>query len=348
MILTYSYRIKESDCADVLATLAKSVNVVWNFCNESQLHALKWNKPWPNYSLLCELTASSSKDLGLHSQTVQAVCQEYDTRRRQAKKRKLRWRGKRSLGWIPFKAAGIKVQADTVIYCGRPFRFWLSRPLGGSIKSGSFSQDARGRWYLNFQCETEQQLIGGAGEEGIDLGLKTLTTCASGKKYENQRVFHQWENRLAYAQRSRRKRLAKTIHAKIKNTRKDFNHKISHELTRDNRLIVVGNVGVKGLMKTQMAKSVADAGWSQLRTFLEYKAMARGGVYLEVNEAFTTQDCSACGARGGPQGREELGVREWMCSDCHTVHDRDVNSAINILHLGHQVLLLKCSRNPTS
>ena len=131
----------------------------------------------------------------------------------------------------------------------------------------------------------------------------------------------------------------KTIHSRIKNTRKDFHYKISHELTRDNRLIVVGNVGAKGLMKTRMAKSVADAGWSQLRTFLEYKAIARGGVYVEVSEAFTTQVCSGCGVVGGPKGREALGVREWVCSHCHTVHDRDVNAALNILRLGHQSLL---------
>ena len=199
MMLTYSYRIKDSNGADVLVDWARSVNVVWNFCNETQLHALKWNKLWPNYAVLCNLTTGSSKELGLHSQTVQAVCQEYDTRRRQQRKRKLRWRGKRSLGWIPFKAAGVKVQNDTVIYGGHPFRFWLTRSLGGSIKSGSFSQDARGYWYVNFQCETEQTLSCGEGEEGIDLGLKTLATCASGKKYENQRVFRRLEDRLTYA-----------------------------------------------------------------------------------------------------------------------------------------------------
>lgn len=339
MILTYSYRIKDSGCSDTLALLARSVNGVWNFCNETQRHALKWNKRWPNYALLCDLTAGSSKELGLHSQTVQAVCQEYDTRRRQEKKRRLRWRGKRSLGWIPFKAAGVKVKEDAVVYCGHTLRVWLSRPLGGPVKAGSFSQDARGRWYVNFQCETEQSLICGEGEEGLDLGLKTLATCASGKKYENQRVFRQLEKRLAYAQRKGKKRLAKTIHAKVKNTRKDFNHKVSHELTRDNRLIVVGNVSTKGLMKTRMAKSVADAGWSQLRTFLGYKAIARGGVYVEVSEAFTTQICSGCGAIGGPKGREDLGVREWVCCECHAVHDRDVNAALNILRLGHQSLL---------
>ena len=90
-----------------------------------------------------------------------------------------------------------------------------------------------------------------------------------------------------------------------------------------------------------MAKSVNDASWSTFKHLLEYKAIARKVVYREVSERFSTQTCSGCGAIGGPKGREGLGIREWVCGECGSVHDRDVNAALNILRLGHQSLVLK-------
>ena len=98
-----------------------------------------------------------------------------------------------------------------------------------------------------------------------------------------------------------------------------------------------------------MAKSVLDAGWSQLRSFLKYKALVREGTYLEVSEYLTSQTCSSCGAKspkGAPKGVEGLGIREWVCGECGAVLDRDKNAAMNILRLGHQALELKGSRNP--
>ena len=98
-----------------------------------------------------------------------------------------------------------------------------------------------------------------------------------------------------------------------------------------------GNVNAGGLARTRLAKSVLDAGWSQLRSQLHYKAVRHGVEYIEVDERLTTQVCSACGARGGPQGREDLVVREWICGGCGAWHDRDINSAINILVSGRNV-----------
>src|SRR3990167_1817586 len=173
MILTFSYRIKDSGCTDTLSQIARAVSFVWNFANETQLGAIRWNKRWPTGFDLNKLTAGSSKELGLHSQSVQAVCEEYAIRRKQVKKRRLRWRGKKSLGWIPFKASGVKVTDDAVTYCGHTFRFWLSRPINGKIKAGSFAQNAQGHWFVNFNCEIDQPHASeGTGSIGSVLGLK--------------------------------------------------------------------------------------------------------------------------------------------------------------------------------
>ena len=106
-------------------------------------------------------------------------------------------------------------------------------------------------------------------------------------------------------------------------------------------MIVVGDVGSARLAKTNLAKSVNDAGWALFKTLLSYKAIARKVVYREVSERLSTQTCSGCGAIGGPKGREGLGVREWVCGECGVVHDRDVNAALNILRMGHHTLALK-------
>ena len=104
-------------------------------------------------------------------------------------------------------------------------------------------------------------------------------------------------------------------------------------------MIVVGDLSAKKLVKTKMAKSVLDTGFSALKTMLKYKCENAGVLFEEVNESYTTQTCSCCGSRSSsPKGRAGLGIREWQCMECGTLHDRDINSALNILALGHERL----------
>ena len=146
-----------------------------------------------------------------------------------------------------------------------------------------------------------------------------------------------YEPALAIAQRAGKKDRTRAIHAKIANVRKDAMHKFSTRLVKENAAIFVGNVSSKALIKTKMAKSVLDAGWSTLKTMLEYKSHQAGIVFEEVSESYTTQTCSCCGVipASSPKGRAGLGIREWTCSDCGAVHDRDTNAAKNILARGH-------------
>lgn len=89
-----------------------------------------------------------------------------------------------------------------------------------------------------------------------------------------------------------------------------------------------------------MAKSVLDAGWSMLKTQLKYKAIARSGGGDVVNDSYSTQACSCCGAisDNNPKGRAGLQIRKWTYCECGTAHDRDVNTEKNILAVGHAVL----------
>lgn len=331
MILTYRYRVKDATTGQALARMARAVNLVWNYCGGVQEHARLWRKRWPTGFDLIKLTSGSSRDLGLHSDTVQAVCKQFAASRDKARRRP-RWRGRRSLGWVPFQAArAIRMDGDAVTFLGRRYRLWHSRPIDGEIKCGCFAQDARGRWYLNLQVEVAEVEGTGAGEVGVDLGLATLATLSTGEKIENPRHVRRHEAALAKAQRAGRKARARAIHAKIVDARRHHLHEVTTRLVRENRLIVVGNVSPAKLARTRMAKSVLDAGWSKLRGMLRYKAMRHGAEYVEADERWSSQLCSACGARGGPKGIAQLGVRSWVCSDCGVVHDRDANAALNVL-----------------
>lgn len=339
-IRTYRYRIKDSSCSKHLERMAWSVNYVWNYCNETSRDAIKNHSRWLTAYDLSGLTKGCSRELGISSVTIQAVCEEYFKQRKKFKRTKLRWRSRaRSLGWIPTKSNAIKVDGDTVEYCGRKFRFWKSRELEGKIKTASFSQDSRGRWYVNIQCEVPKEQAPKTDKEiGLDLGLKTIATASDGTKYHRESATSKYAERLAMAQRANKKRLVKTLHAKIQNSRKDWAHKVTTEIVKNNDVIVVGDVSPSKLQKTKMAKSVSDASWHNFKTMLEYKAIGLGKVYKEVKENFSTVTCSVCLEKADVGGLSNLGVREWECDTCGTVHDRDVNAAVNILRFGHESL----------
>jgi putative transposase len=334
-LITYKYRIKESVSGKHLLQMASAVNYVWNYCQEVSLLALRRDKTYLSAYDLHTLTAGTSKDLRLSSSTIQQVCTEYVTRKRQCKKIKLKWRShKRSLGWIPFKSANVQLDNDTVIYYGHRLRLWLSRPVEGVIKTGSFTQDARGRWYVNFQCEVAdaEEPIGHL-DLGIDLGLKHHITCSDGVQYSRENLTKKHEDALAMAQRAHKKKRVKAIQAKIANTRSDWTHKATTDIARRAKLIVVGDVASAKLTKTAFAKSTYDAAWHNIRHQLNYKAIRLAGVCVSGSEMFSSVTCSDCGARSGPSGLRALRVREWVCSSCGVAHERDVNAARNILAL---------------
>ena len=343
---TLKFRIKDKHCK-VLIQLASEVNLVWNYVNDLGFkHLQRTGKFFSAYDI-AKYTAGASKQLNLHSQTIQAVTEELVTRRKQFKKAKLKWRvsnrksPKKSLGWIPFKKSGIKYQNGQVKYGNQWFSLWDSYGLSKyNVKTGKFVEDNRGRWYVCLVVDNAP-IVKSKGKTsiGIDLGLKDFATLSNGEKVEAQRTYRLYEKKLAIAQRANKKHRVKAIHAKIKNIRNNTLHQISTNLVRNYAAIFVGNVNAKGLAKSKLAKSVLDAGWSAFRTMLKYKCENAGVLFDEVNEAYTTQTCSCCRSRdSSPKGRAGLGVREWTCQQCGTLHDRDVNAAKNILALGHERL----------
>lgn len=343
MILTYKYRIKDKSARKTLLQHAWATNQIWNWCVaqqrdiESRYRAGAPKRKWATAFDLAKSCKGIGKELGLHQQSAGSVCDQF-ARSRDNAKRSPQFRAssgsKRALGWVPFQRQSRQVNGNSVTYLGKQYRFWEGRrPLPENAKGGAFVEDSLGRWYVCFHVEVAEDRPSGIAAVGIDLGLKTLATCSDGRRIEAPRIYRQYEQRLATAQRAGNKRRAKAIHAKVKNCRRDFMHKATAALVRENALIAVGNVSSVRLAKTRMAKSVFDAGWSMFRSQLRYKCQQAKVAYLDVDEKFTTQACSCCGVipDSSPKGMSALGIRTWICSECGESHDRDVNAAKNIL-----------------
>ena len=337
---TLKIRVKDKH-AVLLQRMATQVNQVWNFCNETSSRSIRERSTWLSGFDLQKYTNGFSKCDGvlIGSKTIQQVCEEYATRRKQFKKAKLRWRvsnpksSKRSLGWIPFKSGALVYANGQIQFAGHRLSLWDSYGLSNyKLRAGNFNQDVRGRWYLNVVVQIPTVASSGKRSVGMDLGVKTAVTTSDGQKLAGH-WYRDQEEALARAQRAKKKDRVRTIHAKIANQRKDALHKFSHAMVSQYGAIFVGNISSQWMLKTSSAKGTLDASWSRLKIMLEYKSQQAGVIFEVVNEAYTTQTCSCCGniPSSSPKGRAGLRVREWTCSTCGAHHDRDVNAAVNIL-----------------
>jgi len=224
-----------------------------------------------------------------------------------------------------------------------------SRRLPAAPTSLTVIKDCSGRYFLSFVVDTAPDLLPEVeAEAGIDLGLSAFAVLSDGTKIDSPRFLRRAEKKLRRLQRelSRKQKGSKNRakarvkvarqHAKVADRRRDWHHKISTQIMRENQAVFVEDLAVSGLGRTRLAKSVHDAGWSAFVGMLEYKAVKHGRTLTKVDRTFpSSQICSACGFRDGPK---PLHIRSWTCGACGTVHDRDHNAASNVLTEGRRII----------
>ena len=223
----------------------------------------------------------------------------------------------------------------------------IHRNFAGQIKSATISKVPSGKYYVSILVETEHIPLVKTNEQiGLDLGIKDLCITSDGKKYENPKTISKYEKKLIKLQRQlvnktkgsgnyekKRKQIA-LYHEKIKNTRKDYLHKISTEIINENQVIVSENLQIKNMVRNHnLAKSISDVSWYELTRQLEYKSKWNGRNYIKIDTFYaSSQLCFSCGYKYA--NVKDLKVRDWICPVCNTKHDRDINAAKNILAEG--------------
>lgn len=184
---------------------------------------------------------------------------------------------------------------------------------------------------------------------GLDLGIKDLIITSDGQKFENKKFIKNGEKKIKHLQRefSRKKKGSKNqekariklaiAHEKLSNKRKDYLHQLTTTLVKENSVICIEDLNVKGMMKNhKLSKSIADCSFSMIRSMLDYKCKWYGRQLIVINRwSPTSKTCNSCSYI---MKDWNLGIREWICPNCHTKHDRDINAAKNILDEGMKIL----------
>ncbi len=228
--------------------------------------------------------------------------------------------------------------------------------FSGKIMSATVSRVAD-KWFVSIAVDTQDgshlPKAKNQGAVGVDLGVKALATLSTGETIPGPKPHKALLDRLRRLSRSlsrkakgsanRRKAKAKLakLHARIAAIRLDALHKLTTDLTRRFHTAGIEDLNVCGIVKNRhLARSVADMGFFEFRRQLEYKAAMRGGQVIVADRFFaSSKTCSSCGHK---LGELPLSVREWTCPSCGTVHDRDVNAAVNLKNMAVSSTVSAC------
>ena len=223
--------------------------------------------------------------------------------------------------------------------------------FNGRVLNATVEKTNTGKYFCSLCVEEELEIKeNNGGAIGIDVGIKEFYTDSNGDKVDNPKPLRKLEDKLIREQRKlsrmqkvsnnykKQKQKLARVHEQIANQRKDFLHKESTKLVRDNQIIAVEDLNIKGMVRNhRLAKSISDASWGEFFRQLEYKSFEHGADFVKVWTFFaSSQTCSCCGFKN--EAVKDLKVRRWVCPNCGAEHDRDANAATNILNEGLRIM----------
>lgn len=225
-------------------------------------------------------------------------------------------------------------------------KFVLHRTFKGKIKTATVSMTPTNKYFISILIDDGKKIpkkhkFNFNNTVGIDVGINNFAALSTGKNIENPKYFKKSIDRLKILQRragkkqkgsnNRKKANLKVslLHEIIANQRNDFLHKFTHKIVSENQAVAIETLNIRGMLKNHcLAQAISDAGWYECFRQLEYKTEWAGKTLLKIGQFEpSSKICNACGAINNAL---ELKDREWTCQKCNTLHDRDVNAAINI------------------
>ncbi|MPY81343.1 MAG: IS200/IS605 family element transposase accessory protein TnpB, partial [Actinophytocola sp.] len=314
---------------------------------------------WKQDPELAFLNAVSSVPLQQSLRHLQTAFANFWGKRAKYPRFKSRKRGRQS---AEYTRSGFRWRDGqlTLAKMAEPLNIAWSRPLpaGAEPTTITVSRDPTGRWFVSLLVETSTtHYTPTDAVVGIDAGITSLATLSTGEKITNPKHEKRDRERLAKAQRqlarkqkgsnnrAKARRNVARVYARISDRRRDHLHKLSTRLVRENQVVVIEDLNVRGMVRNHsLARAISDAAWSELRSMLEYKAEWYGRAIVAVDRFYpSSKTCSECGAL---QDEMPLNIREWTCR-CGATHDRDVNAARNILAAGLAVTACGDGVRPT-
>jgi len=245
---------------------------------------------------------------------------------------------------------GIKIRVEgkriTVPKFTEGIRFVQDKEFHGQIRSTTISRASTGKYFISVLVETGKEnpkpkKVKEDSALGIDLGLKHFIVTSEGVKVDNPKHLQKALSKLKYLQRQASKKKKGGANRKkanrrvalqyeyVGNQRKDFLHKLSTKLISENQALCFEDLNIEGMRQNRnLAQSISSASWATFVTMCKYKAEWYGKNFLQIPTfQASTKICSKCGATNH---NLTLADREWTCANCLTLHDRDINAAVNI------------------